>query len=100
MRATWAFRHGDALTFHTCYRSTKLVAPDLTSDGERKAFADIAATADIVLHNLRSGASAELGTGAQRSVRDTSGRSTTKSLRSTISGTMAMRPGSKPVDGT
>ena len=41
------------------------MAPDLTSDGERKAFADTVATAHIMLRNFRSGASAKLGTDGQ-----------------------------------
>ena len=55
------FRHGDALTFHMVNRNKKSVALDLKSDAGKAAFEKLAATADILIHNLRPGAPEALG---------------------------------------
>ena len=55
------FRHGDALTFHMVNRNKKSVALDLKSPAGLAAFETLAATADIVIHNLRPGAAEALG---------------------------------------
>jgi formyl-CoA transferase len=56
-----AFRHDDAMTFHIFNRGKKSVALDLRSAGGLAAFERLAATADIVVHNLRPGAPEALG---------------------------------------
>ena len=55
------FRHGDALTFHMVNRNKQSVALDLKSDAGKAAFEQLAATADILIHNLRPGAAEALG---------------------------------------
>lgn len=55
------FRHGDALTFHMVNRNKKSVALDLKSPDGLAAFEKLAATADILIHNLRPGAPESLG---------------------------------------
>ncbi len=55
------FRHGDALTFHMVNRNKKSVALDLKSEAGKAAFEKLAATADILIHNLRPGAPEALG---------------------------------------
>jgi crotonobetainyl-CoA:carnitine CoA-transferase CaiB-like acyl-CoA transferase len=55
------FRHGDALTFHMVNRNKKSVALDLKSVRGIADFQQLAATADILIHNLRPGAPEALG---------------------------------------
>ncbi len=55
------FRHGDALTFHMVNRNKKSVALDLKSPEGLAAFELLAASADILIHNLRPGAAESLG---------------------------------------
>jgi crotonobetainyl-CoA:carnitine CoA-transferase CaiB-like acyl-CoA transferase len=57
------FRHGDALTFHMVNRNKQSVALDLKSPAGMAAFESLAATADILIHNLRPGAAEALGIG-------------------------------------
>ena len=56
-----AFRHGDAHNFHIFNRGKKSVAIDLKSDEGLEAFNRLAATADILIHNLRPGVTQALG---------------------------------------
>jgi crotonobetainyl-CoA:carnitine CoA-transferase CaiB-like acyl-CoA transferase len=55
------FRHGDALTFHMVNRNKKSVALDLKSAVGMADFERLAASADILIHNLRPGAPEALG---------------------------------------
>lgn len=55
------FRHGDALTFHMVNRNKKSVALDLKSAAGKADFELLAASADILIHNLRPGAPEALG---------------------------------------
>lgn len=55
------FRHGDALTFHMVNRNKKSVALDLKTTAGKAALESLAATADILIHNLRPGAPEALG---------------------------------------
>jgi len=55
------FRHGDALTFHMVNRNKQSVALDLKSEAGRAAFEELAASADILIHNLRPGSPEALG---------------------------------------
>jgi len=55
------FRHGDALTFHMVNRNKKSVALDLKSAAGMADFERLAASADILIHNLRPGAPEALG---------------------------------------
>ena len=55
------FRHGDALTFHMVNRNKQSVALDLKSPAGKAAFEKLAATADILIHNLRPGSPEALG---------------------------------------
>ena len=55
------FRHGDAFTFHMVNRNKQSVALDLKSESGRADFEALAATADILIHNLRPGVPDALG---------------------------------------
>ena len=55
------FRHGDALTFHMVNRNKQSVALDLKTAAGKAALEKLAATADILIHNLRPGAPEALG---------------------------------------
>ena len=55
------FRHGDALTFHMVNRNKKSVALDLKSEAGKADFETLAASADILVHNLRPGVPEALG---------------------------------------
>ncbi len=55
------FRHGDALTFHMFNRNKQSVALDLKSAEGLAAFETLAASADILIHNLRPGVPEALG---------------------------------------
>ena len=55
------FRHGDALTFHMVNRNKQSVALDLKSAAGKADFERLAATADILIHNLRPGVPDDLG---------------------------------------
>ena len=55
------FRHGDSLTFHIVNRNKKSVALDLKTKAGKADFERLAATADILIHNLRPGAAEALG---------------------------------------
>jgi formyl-CoA transferase len=55
------FRHGDALTFHMVNRNKRSVALDLKSPDGLADFEKLAATADILIHNLRPGVPEALG---------------------------------------
>jgi crotonobetainyl-CoA:carnitine CoA-transferase CaiB-like acyl-CoA transferase len=55
------FRHGDALTFHMVNRNKQSVALDLKSEAGKADFERLAASADILIHNLRPGAPEALG---------------------------------------
>ncbi len=57
------FRHGDSLTFHMVNRNKSSVALDLKSPGGKADFERLAASADILIHNLRPGAAEALGLG-------------------------------------
>lgn len=52
---------GDAMPFHVFNRGKQSVALDLKSAEGRAAFEQLAAQADIFLHNLRPGVAADLG---------------------------------------
>ena len=55
------FRHGDALTFHMVNRNKRSIALDLKSEQGKAEFEKLAASADILIHNLRPGAPEALG---------------------------------------
>ena len=55
------FRHGDALTFHMVNRNKQSVALDRKSAPGRADFEKLAASADILIHNLRPGVPEDLG---------------------------------------
>ncbi len=55
------FRHGDALTFHMVNRNKQSVALDLKTEAGKAELERLAATADILIHNLRPGAPEALG---------------------------------------
>ena len=55
------FRHGDALTFHMVNRNKQSVALDLKTAAGKAALEKLAATAEILIHNLRPGAPEALG---------------------------------------
>jgi crotonobetainyl-CoA:carnitine CoA-transferase CaiB-like acyl-CoA transferase len=55
------FRHGDALTFHMVNRNKRSIALDLKSEQGKAEFERLAASADILIHNLRPGAPEALG---------------------------------------
>ena len=57
------FRHGDALTFHMVNRNKSSVALDLKSETGMADIETLAASADILIHNLRPGAAEALGIG-------------------------------------
>ena len=52
---------GDAMPFHVFNRGKQSVALDLKSDAGRAAFEQLAAQADIFIHNLRPGVATDLG---------------------------------------
>ncbi len=56
-----AFRHGDALNFHVFNRNKRSVALDLKSAAGLAALESLAATTDILVHNLRPGVTESLG---------------------------------------
>ena len=56
-----AFRHGDALNFHLFNRGKKSIALDLKSEAGRAALESLAASADILVHNLRPGVTQAMG---------------------------------------
>ena len=56
-----AFRHGDALNFHVFNRGKQSVALDLKTPEGKAAFEQLAAEADIFIHNLRPGVPQALG---------------------------------------
>ncbi|WP_423459845.1 CaiB/BaiF CoA transferase family protein [Ottowia sp. VDI28] len=55
------FRHGDALNFQVFNRGKQSVAIDLKTDAGKAAFEQLAAEADIFIHNLRPGVPQALG---------------------------------------
>ena len=55
------FRHGDALTFHMVNRNKQSIALDLKNPAGKAEFEKLAATADILIHNLRPGSPEALG---------------------------------------
>jgi formyl-CoA transferase len=55
------FRHGDALTFHMVNRNKQSIALDLKTQAGQAEFERLAATADILIHNLRPGVPEALG---------------------------------------
>jgi formyl-CoA transferase len=55
------FRHGDALTFHIMNRGKQSVTLDLRAPAGQAAFEHLAATADVLVHNLRPDVPAALG---------------------------------------
>ena len=55
------FRHGDGLTFHMVNRNKTSLALDLKSAQGMAEFQILAASADILIHNLRPGAPEALG---------------------------------------
>ena len=55
------FRHGDGLTFHMVNRNKTSLALDLKSPRGMADFQTLAASADILIHNLRPGAPEALG---------------------------------------
>lgn len=50
-----AFRHGDALVFHIFNRGKKSVTIDMKTPAGLAAFEELAAQADVLVHNLRPG---------------------------------------------
>ena len=56
-----AFRNDDAMTFHIFNRGKKSATLDMKSPEGRAAFEHLAASADIVVHNLRPGVPEALG---------------------------------------
>ena len=56
-----AFRNDDAMTFHIFNRGKKSATLDMKSPEGRAAFEHLAASADIVVHNLRPGVPDALG---------------------------------------
>jgi formyl-CoA transferase len=52
---------GDAMPFHVFNRGKQSVALDLKSEAGRAAFEQLAAQADIFIHNLRPGVATDLG---------------------------------------
>ena len=56
-----AFRHGDALNFHVFNRGKQSVALDLKTPEGKACFEQLAAEADIFIHNLRPGVPQALG---------------------------------------
>ena len=56
-----AFRHGDALNFHVFNRGKQSVALDLKTPEGKAAFEQLAAEADIFIHNLRPSVPQALG---------------------------------------
>lgn len=56
-----AFRHGDSLNFQVFNRGKQSVALDLKTAAGKAAFEQLAATADILIHNLRPGVPKALG---------------------------------------
>src|SRR5258707_7763530 len=61
-----AFRHGDSMTFHEFNRNKKSVTIDLKSPAGVAQLEALAATADILVHNLRPGSADALGIGGAR----------------------------------
>jgi formyl-CoA transferase len=57
------FRNDDSLIFQVFNRGKQSVALDLKTPAGRAALQDLAATADIMLHNLRPGVAESLGIG-------------------------------------
>ena len=55
------FRHGDSLSFHQMNRNKISVALDLKSAAGKADFERLAATADILIHNMRPGVPEQLG---------------------------------------
>ena len=55
------FRHGDALAFHLFNRGKQSLALDLKSADGLAAFEQLAASADILVHNLRPGVPQAMG---------------------------------------
>ncbi len=60
-----AFRHGDSLNFHIFNRGKKSLAIDLKSDAGQAALETLAASADILVHNLRPGVPQSMGIDGQ-----------------------------------
>ncbi|HST76268.1 MAG TPA: CoA transferase [Acetobacteraceae bacterium] len=58
-----AFRHDDSLTFAIFNRGKRSIALDLKSADGLAAFEKLAATADILIHNLRPGVAESFGIG-------------------------------------
>lgn len=56
-----AFHHGDSLNFHVFNRGKQSVALDLKSPADRAVFEQLAAQADVFIHNLRPGVPQALG---------------------------------------
>ncbi|MFT4507115.1 CaiB/BaiF CoA transferase family protein [Caballeronia sp. 15711] len=63
------FQGGDALIFQDLNRGKRSVAIDLKTDEGRKAYLQLAGTADIVINNLRPGASEKIGVDAASTTR-------------------------------
>ncbi|MBW3665795.1 MAG: CoA transferase [Actinobacteria bacterium] len=62
-RMTWPIVEGTSLMHLHINRGKRSVTLDLKTDGGRSAFADLAATADVVVEAMRPGALARLGLG-------------------------------------
>ena len=58
-----AFRHDDSLTFAIFNRGKRSIALDMKSADGLAAFEKLAATADILIHNLRPGVAESFGIG-------------------------------------
>ena len=63
VRASGPFVHGEGSAFLRLNRGKRSVALDLKSEGGKQAFLRIAATADVLIENLRPGAMRSLGLG-------------------------------------
>lgn len=91
------FRHGDALNFHLFNRGKQSVAIDLKSAAGRQAFEQLAAQADVFIHNLRPGVTQALGIDAESLCKRHPRLVYCAISAFGHSGPMAMQPGYEPL---